>query len=39
VGYFAGAEYHMGRESREEFGEDLAPPEADMITMSGCLIS
>jgi hypothetical protein len=38
VGYFAGAEYRMGRESREEFGEDLAPPEADRITMSGCLM-
>lgn len=38
VGYFAGAEYRLGRESREEFGEDLAPPEADRITMSGCLM-
>jgi hypothetical protein len=38
VGYFAGAEYRMGRESREEFGEDLAPAEADEITMSGCLM-
>ena len=38
VGYFAGAEYRMGRESREEFGEDLAPPAADRITMSGCLM-
>ena len=38
VGYYAGAEYRMGRESREEFGEDLAPPEADRITMSGCLM-
>jgi len=38
VGYFAGAKYRMGRESREEFGEDLAPAAADMITMSGCLM-
>ena len=38
VGYQAGAKYRMGRESREEFGEDLAPPEADKLTMSGCLM-
>ena len=38
VGYYAGAKYRMGRESREEFGEDLAPAEADMLTMSGCLM-
>ena len=38
VGYYAGAKYRMGRECREEFGEDLAPPEADQLTMSGCLM-
>ncbi len=38
VGYYAGAEYRMGRESSEEFNEDLAPSEADRITMSGCLM-
>jgi hypothetical protein len=38
VGYYAGAKYRMGRESREEFGEDLAPSLADAITMSGCLM-
>ena len=38
VGYYAGAKYRMGRESREEFGEDLAPAEADKLTMSGCLM-
>ena len=38
VGYYAGAEYRLGRESREESGEDLAPPKADNITMSGCLM-
>ncbi len=29
----------MGRESSEEFNEDLAPSEADRITMSGCLMA
>ena len=38
VGYYAGAKYRLGRESREEFGEDLAPPQADKITMSGCIM-
>ena len=38
VGYYAGAKYRMGRESSEEFGEDLAPAEADKLTMSGCLM-
>lgn len=38
VGYFAGAQYRLGRESREEFGESLAPSQADKITMSGCLM-
>jgi len=38
VGYHAGAKYRLGRESREEFGEDLAPPQADKITMSGCIM-
>jgi len=38
LGYFAGAEYRLGRESRDEFGESLAPAAADEITMSGCLM-
>ncbi len=38
VGYFAGAEYRLGREARGEFGESLAPEESDDITMSGCLM-
>jgi len=38
LGYYAGAMYRLGRESREEFGEDLAPPQADQITMSGCIM-
>lgn len=33
VGYLAGADYLMGRESREEFGESLAPEKADKMTM------
>jgi len=38
VGYFAGAEYRIGREARAEFNESLAPEKADKITMSGCLM-
>ena len=38
VGYYAGAKYRLGRESRDEFGEDLAPPQADNLTMSGCIM-
>ncbi|MCP4312049.1 MAG: FAD-dependent oxidoreductase, partial [Bacteroidetes bacterium] len=38
LGYFAGAEYRYGRESKEEFNENLAPDTADSITMSGCLM-
>ena len=33
VGYLAGADYRMGRESREEFGESIAPEKADKMTM------
>jgi hypothetical protein len=38
VGYFAGAAYRFGRESRDEFGETAAPPKEDRITMSGCIM-
>ena len=38
VGYYAGAKYRLGREARDEFGEDLAPEQADTITMSGCIM-
>ncbi len=38
VGYFAGADYRMGREARSEFSESLAPESPDQITMSGCLM-
>lgn len=39
LGFFAGAEWRSGREAASEFGEppDLAPAQADGLTMSGCL--
>lgn len=33
VGFLAGADYRMGREGREEYGEPLAPETADRMTM------
>ncbi len=33
VGYLAGADFRMGREARDEFGESLAPEVADSIVM------
>lgn len=33
VGFLAGADFMMGRESRAEFGESLAPEVADKMTM------
>ena len=33
LGYLAGADYKMGRESREEFGESTAPEVADKMVM------
>lgn len=38
LGYYAGARFRLGRESRDEFHESLAPAESDSITMSGCLM-
>jgi len=38
VGYYAKAEYRLGREARNEHNESLAPEKADDITMSGCLM-
>jgi len=38
LGYFAGAEYMFGRESRDQFDESMAPEKADRISMSGCLM-
>lgn len=33
IGYLAGADWMMGREGRDEFGEALAPEKADKLTM------
>lgn len=33
IGYLAGADYRMGREDKEEFGESTAPDKADKMTM------
>lgn len=33
VGFLAGADFRMGRESRDEFSEELAPAAADRMTM------
>jgi len=38
LGYFAGAEFRLGREARDEHDEDLAPEAADTLTMSGCIM-
>jgi len=37
VGYWAGADYRMGRESRDEYGESLAPATTDTHTMGNTL--
>ena len=35
IGYLAGADYRMGRESRSEYGETIAPEIADsLVTVS-----
>ena len=39
LGFYAGAQYRHGRESRDEFNEDLAPEKADRINMSGCVMN
>ena len=38
VGFYAGAEYRVGRESKSTYGEPDAPEVADTITMSGCIM-
>lgn len=38
VGFFAGAEYRLGRESKAETGEELAVDKSDNVTMSGCIL-
>jgi hypothetical protein len=37
LGYWAGADYRMGREGRDEFGESLAPLAADRMTHGSTL--
>jgi hypothetical protein len=37
IGYYAGAEYRMGEEARDEFGESLAPAEATPRTQGNTL--
>ena len=39
LGYFAGAKFRRGREARAEFGEPMAPEEADDLMMSGTLMT
>jgi len=39
VGYYASADFRLGREARSEFNEAVAPELADNITMSACLNS
>ena len=33
IGFLAGADFRMGREGRDEFGESLAPEKGDHLTM------
>lgn len=35
LGYYAGAEFRLGREAASEFNESMAPETADEITLSG----
>lgn len=38
LGYLAGADYELGRESRDLYGESLAPEEGDSCTMGSSLM-
>jgi hypothetical protein len=38
IAYSAGAEYRMGREGRDEFGEPLAPDKPDSYTLGSSLM-
>lgn len=38
IGYWAGCEVRMGRESRDEFGESMAPVSSDSMTMGNSLL-
>lgn len=37
IGYLAGADYRMGREGSDEFGESIAPLNADKMTMGASI--
>lgn len=37
IGYLAGADYLMGREGRDEYGESIAPEKADKLTMGSSI--
>ncbi len=37
IGYLAGADFAMGRESRNEYNESLAPEKADSMTMGSSI--
>ncbi|MCP4262883.1 MAG: FAD-dependent oxidoreductase [Planctomycetes bacterium] len=38
IGYLAGADYRMGRESKEETGESMAPEKPDKMTMGASVM-
>jgi hypothetical protein len=38
IGFLAGADYRMGRESRAETGEELAPEQPDAMTMGASVM-
>jgi len=38
IGFLAGADYRMGRESRADTGESLAPEKADSMTMGATIM-
>ena len=38
LGYLAGARYRSGREAKSEYGESLAPEQADHVTMGNSLM-
>lgn len=37
VGFLAGAKYRIGREARQEYGEDHAPEQADSVTLGSTM--
>ncbi|MGC9326043.1 MAG: FAD-dependent oxidoreductase, partial [Candidatus Hinthialibacter sp.] len=38
LGAEAGAEFRVGREGRDEYGESMAPPQADRITLGSSIL-